>query len=188
MTAALNNSDCKTLWASVKKHSRYNNNTPSTIDYANNATDIANIFADRYSHLYKFVPYDVTNMSSITSRIDNLIMSKCVKGNCQFNHIIIVSDVTTCVKLLKSNKSDDNEGSSSNHIFHISSSLFSKITALCTAMLHHGYVAPNLQLATIIPIVKDKTESMNDSNNYRRIALSSILSKLLDKVIIQTHF
>ena len=54
-------------------------------------------------------------------------------------------------------------------------------------MLHHGYVAPNLRLATIIPIVKDKTESMNDSNNYRGIALSSILSKLLDKVIIQSH-
>ena len=28
---------------------------------------------------------------------------------------------------------------------------------------------------------------MNDSNNYRGIALSSILSKLLDKVIIQSH-
>ena len=54
-------------------------------------------------------------------------------------------------------------------------------------MLHHGYVAPNLRLATIIPIVKDKTESMNDSNNYRGVALSSILSKLLDKVIIQSH-
>ena len=34
-------SDYKTFWASVKKHSRYNNNIPSTIDDANNATDIA---------------------------------------------------------------------------------------------------------------------------------------------------
>ena len=49
-------------------------------------------------------------------------------------------------------------------------------------MLHPMY---DWQL--IIPIVKDKTESMNDSNNYRGIALSSILSKLLDKVIIQSH-
>ena len=133
------------------------------------------------------MPYDVSKMSSISSRIDNLIMSKCVKGDCQFNHIINVSDVTACVKQLKSNKSDGNEGLSSNHIIYGSSTLFSKITALCTAMLHHGYVAPNLRLATIIPIVKDKTESMNDSNNYRGIALSSILSKLLDKVIIQSH-
>ena len=187
MAAALNNSDYKTFWASVKKHSRYSTNIPSTIDDANNATDIANIFADRYSDLYKSVPYDVSKMSSITSRIDNLIMSKCVKGDCQFNHIINVSDFTACVKQLKSNKSDGNEGLSSNHIIYGSSTLFSKITALCTAMLHHGYVAPNLRSATIIPIVKDKTESMNDSNNYRGIALSSILSKLLDKVIIQSH-
>ena len=49
MAAALTNSDYKTFGASVKKHSRYNNNIPSTIDDANNGTDIANIFADRYS-------------------------------------------------------------------------------------------------------------------------------------------
>ena len=143
-----------------------NNNIPSTIDDANNARDIANKFADRYSDLYKSVPYDVSKMSSITSRIDNLIMSKCVTVDCQFNHIINVSDVTACVKQLKSNKYDGKEGLSSNHIIYCSSSLFSTITALCTAMLHHGYVAPSLRLATIIPIVKDKTESMNDSNNY----------------------
>ena len=82
----------------MTKHSRYNTNIPSTIDDANNATDIANIFADRYSDLYKSVPYDVSKMSSITSRIDHLIMSKCVKGDCQFNHIINVSDVTACVE------------------------------------------------------------------------------------------
>ena len=84
MAAALTNSDYKTFGASVKKHSRYNDNIPSTIDDANNATDIANIFADRYSDLNISVPYDVSKMSSITSRIDNLIMSKCVKGDCQF--------------------------------------------------------------------------------------------------------
>ena len=98
-----------------------------------------------------------------------------------------MSDVTACVKHPKSNKSDGNEGLSSNNIIYGSSPLFSTITALCTAMLHYGYVAPNQRLANIIPIVKDKTESMNDSNNYRGIALSSILSKLLDKVIIQSH-
>ena len=69
-------------------------------------------------------------MSSIMSRIDNLVMSKCVKGDCQFNHIINVSDVTACVKHLKSNKSDGNEGLSSNHIIYGSSSLFS--TNYCT--------------------------------------------------------
>ena len=118
MAAALNNSDYKTFWTSVKKHSRYNNNDPSTINDANNVTDIANVFGDRYSDLYKSVPYNVSKMSSVTSRIDNLIMSKCVKSDCQFNHIINVSDVAACAKQLKSNKSDGNEGLSSNHIIY----------------------------------------------------------------------
>ena len=52
-------------------------------------------------------------------------------------------------------------------------------------MLYHGYAAPNLKLSTIILIVKDMKSSINDSDNYRGITLSSILSKLLDIIIIK---
>ena len=54
-------------------------------------------------------------------------------------------------------------------------------------MLCHGYCAPNLRLSTIIPIVKNKKSSLNDSNNYRGIALSSIIAKLLDIIILQKN-
>ena len=89
--------------------------------------------------------------------------------------------------MLKKNKSDGNEGLSSNHLIHGSVFMFEKIASLCTSMLRHGYAAPNLRLSTIIPIVKNKKASINDSNNYRGIALSSILSKLVDIIILQSQ-
>ena len=51
----------------------------------------------------------------------------------------------------------------------------------------HNQFVNVIQLDMCLNEVKDKTESMNDSNNYRGIAVSGILSKLLDKVIIQSH-
>ena len=60
--------------------------------------------------------------------------------------------------------------------------VYSPLFATTAVSLQH-YHSPREK---IFPF-KDKTESMNDSNNYRGIALSSILSKLLDKVIIQSH-
>ena len=41
-----------------------------------------------------------------------------------------------------------------------------------------------LLLSSIIPFVKDKLSSINTSKNYRSVAVSSILLKLLDWVII----
>ena len=65
--------------------------------------------------------------------------------------------------------------------------LFVMIAKFTTSMLHHGYAAPNLRLSTIIPIVKNKQASMIDSSNYRGVALSSSIAKLMDIIIIRSH-
>ena len=51
-------------------------------------------------------------------------------------------------------------------------------------MLTHNYVPCSMLTSTIIPIPKNRRKSLNDSDNYRAIALSSILGKLLDWVIL----
>ncbi len=47
-------------------------------------------------------------------------------------------------------------------------------------MLVNGYIPTNLRISTLIPIPKNRRKSMNDSSNYRAIALSSVLGKILD--------
>ena len=51
-------------------------------------------------------------------------------------------------------------------------------------LLTRNYVPCSLLTSTIIPIPKNRRKSLNDSDNYRAIALSSILAKLLDWVIL----
>ena len=52
------------------------------------------------------------------------------------------------------------------------------------AFLVHGCVPYFLLLCTLIPIVKDNIGDLASSENYRAIALSSLVLKLFDLVII----
>ena len=52
-------------------------------------------------------------------------------------------------------------------------------------MLSHGVAPTGLLLSTMVPVPKDKRGSKSDSNNYRAIAISSILGKLFDSIIIK---
>ena len=59
------------------------------------------------------------------------------------------------------------------------------LLALCFSLwLSHGYLPIALIEATIIPIVKNKSGNLSDSNNYRPIALATIVSKILESVLL----
>jgi hypothetical protein len=52
------------------------------------------------------------------------------------------------------------------------------------SFLIHGHVSSMLLLATLVPIIKDKLGDLCSSSNYRSIALSSVILKLIDWLII----
>ena len=59
------------------------------------------------------------------------------------------------------------------------------LLALCFSLcLSHGYLPIALIETTIIPIVKNKSGNLSDSNNYRPIALATIVSKILESVLL----
>jgi len=53
------------------------------------------------------------------------------------------------------------------------------LALLFNAMILHGVSPNNMLLSTLVPIPKNiKKRSLNDTNNYRAIALGSIVSKV----------
>ena len=51
-------------------------------------------------------------------------------------------------------------------------------------MIKHGSVPDKMLLSTLVPIPKNPRKSGGDSDNYRAIALSSIIGKILDQIIL----
>ena len=51
-------------------------------------------------------------------------------------------------------------------------------------MLNHGYVPKELTRVVLMPIIKSKSGDIKSKDNYRPIALASVMSKVLELVLI----
>jgi hypothetical protein len=50
-------------------------------------------------------------------------------------------------------------------------------------MLSHGIVQENFSTDIIVPLVKDKAGDANSLGNYRAIALTPVIAKILESVV-----
>eukprot|EP00920_Eleutheroschizon_duboscqi_P024080 GHVT01059809.1.p1 GENE.GHVT01059809.1~~GHVT01059809.1.p1 ORF type:complete len:557 (-),score=-38.71 GHVT01059809.1:104-1774(-) len=133
------------------------------------------MLADKFGDLYQSVPYDVSEMNTFKSEINKHI-----------NHNDNVSSTTISVeeveKTLKSIKYS--KDIMSDHFKYGTNKLFQCIASLLTSMVKHGFSQKRFTESTIMPIPKNMRKSLYDSNNYRSIALGSILCKVLDHIVM----
>ena len=72
----------------------------------------------------------------------------------------------------------DNFKHGTDYFFHC-------ISVVINCMLCHGYAPTSFLHAAVIPIPKNAKLNLSSTCNYRAIALSSIFSKILDKIIMK---
>ena len=59
------------------------------------------------------------------------------------------------------------------------------LLSLCFSLfLTHGYMPLDMIKTTIVPVIKDKCGNLADGNNYRPIAIATIVSKLYESTIL----
>ena len=141
--------------------------------------DIPEHFRKIYSELY----------NSVNDKEELLNLKDEVEGRINSSHLQDVDLVTADIvreasNNLKDNKTDPVCSFSSDCLKAGSDKLFSLLSLSIKSYLIHGHVTLFLLLATLIPIVKDKLGSINSSKNYRSIAISSLILKLIDWVIL----
>ena len=124
--------------------------------------------------------FDKNEMNTLKTSIDNLVTDH--NGCDEQSHIITVANIYENLVFMKSGKNDGQFGHYSDHIINGTLKLNVYISLLFTSMISHGSAPEGLRLSTLIPIPKNKRKSLNDSDNYRAIALSSVLGKLLDRI------
>ena len=99
-------------------------------------------------------------------------------------HSVSITDVIKAVNHLKSDKYNDDGILMSNNFLHGTHLLYTCIVQLFSAMLCYVF-APRLYLrSTMIPIPKLGRSNSSNSDHFRSIAISNILSKILHYIII----
>ena len=104
----------------------------------------------------------------------------------QYSESMIVSSRVTSklISELDSGKSSGPDNISPESLKFASNRL-SVLLSLCFSVcLSHGYLPPAMIKTTIVPIVKNKCGNISESNNYRPIALATIISKLFESVLL----
>ena len=175
--------DRRDFWTEVKKMGGRSCATPSMVDGRHTEEDIAEAFSAKYRELYNSVGYDSSQMEVLKESINHNVRLHS-DGECA-SHGISVRDVACTVASLKTRKHDGNLGQYSDHLIHGSHRFFCCLSLLLNSLLVHNVVPENMLLSTVLPIPKNKRKSMNDSDNYRGIALSCVVGKLLDKIILK---
>ena len=154
--------------------------------YAN--VNIANHFQNKFSHLYNSVPTATMKLNSLSECISSkieLLCNSALKDNDLHCHVVSKNDIFKAVGRLKSDKIEVEGRVLSNNYIHGTDYFFIYLSFMFSSMINHGYAPDTFLQTNIIPIPKGARANVTDSNMYRSIAISSIMSKILDNVIIE---
>jgi hypothetical protein len=124
-------------------------------------------------------------MDNLMLKVENMVwLNVVVILLCNSSHVINFSDVSNAQCKLKARTADGTNDLMSDALINSGSSMVVNLSLLFSAILRHRVSPDNMLLATLIPIPKSTKKCVKDSTNYRTIAPGSVLSKLLDMVLL----
>ena len=157
-----------------KCHSFVNNSKillPSSIENATGEEEITRLWKNHYESLF------------------NCLQNGTNKGykhvNSKFDDIkVTIDDVIDAIKKLDMNKSCGADNVYAEHLKYASNRIIPILTMCFTGFFVHGFLPSKLLTVILVPIIKNKAGNVNSIDNYRPIALSSIVSKILESIIL----
>ena len=145
---------------------------PTSIDGISGEAEILSMWKSHYLELF--------NCLKSTSSTKNIQYSAEYT-----NDLVVQSDeIIKIINGLDSNKSCGLDGIYAEHLKHASCRIGTLLALCFSSCFIHGFLPENLMSVILVPIIKDKAGKINRKKNYRPIALASIISKVLELVIL----
>ena len=139
-------------------------------------------FADVYEKLYNSID-DKENLMTVLHHLNTKINCESVTKVEQITPIL----VKEAISKLKNDKTDPLYHFNSDCIKNAPPILCELLAKLFKMYLIHGHISSVIMVSTVIPLIKDKLGDITSSNNYRSIALSSLVLKFFDRIILLLH-
>ena len=165
------------IFKEVKKLRKVPQVIASVID--GNSSNIENHFSDIYKPLYNSVD-DEKDVSSLFQSIDESL------SEASLVHVrkVTAFKVKEAADHLNAGKTDPVFDFSSDSLKNGPTLLYEHLSLILQALLIHSHVSQFLLLAVLVPIVKDKLGNISSSKNYRSIAISSLVLKIFDWLVV----
>ena len=100
-------------------------------------------------------------------------------------HIVSKHAVRKAISKLKTDKIDEQGKCFLNNFICGTDLLHRHLSALFTSMINQSYAPAEFLKSSMLPLPKGARADLSNFDMYRSIAISSLLSKILDNVIIE---
>ena len=141
--------------------------------------------ADSFASYFKSVFFDSSNDQVATAEFVQCYSSvfNGVQNTCP--DFITVELVDRCIRQMKRGKAAGPDNLTAEHVIYAHPCVVILLCDLFQAMIESGYVPDDFGKGIIIPLVKDRSDSLSDITNYRAITISPIVSKLFELIILK---
>ena len=167
--------DLNNFWKNISLLNKSKSTLSNCINGITGEGDIANLWKNHYSILL--------NSSEDDSSKDFVYDSfKNISFNQEMH--VTVNEVLSLVHSLESGKSAGLDGLNGECLKYADVILSVLLSFCFTCMFKHSYLPSAMLDSVIIPLVKNKCGDLSDISNYRPIAISCIVSKIFENVIL----
>ena len=178
-------------WKTLKAVRKNKFNTTGSVDGHVGSKHIANHFKQKFNKLFNSVRTSDIKLSNLQKSISNKVSTDCNSQphvddkDTSHCHIVSKHDVRKAISKLKTDKIDEQGKCFSNNFIYGTDLLHRQLSVLFTSMINHGYAPAEFLKSSMLPLPKGARADLSNSDMYRSIAISSLLSKILDNVIIE---
>ena len=148
--------------------------TPITVEGVTGMEEVAEMWMGHFSAVLNCLNNERVHVASYNLAYD-------AEENC----IVSATEIERCIAKLKNGKSNGMDNVSSEHLKNCNPRLVSMLALCFTKMFSHGYLPANMLSVQLVPIIKSKSGLISSKDNYRPIAIASVLSKVLEFIILE---
>ena len=128
-------------------------------------------------------------LNSVNSNENMKHVKDCVLNRNNFSNVhnlqITPCMVQNAIDTLKCGKSCGNDGLSAEHFKYADVCVTVLLSIFYTGAIRHGYLPGDFMKTIIIPLVKNKSGDLSYVNNYRPIALVTVVSKFFENILLE---
>lgn len=164
--------DPKSFWKEIKYINDSSTPLPTSVEGVSGEDSIAHLWRKHYSDLFNCLP---------ASACPNWAFD----GTTRYCDAKVgMQELESVIKDLDLNKACGLDGIYAEHLKFSSRRILVLLSLCFTSLFVHGALPDSLISVVLLPIIKDKAGKISSKENYRPIALASIISKVLEGIIL----
>ena len=162
--------DPRSFWKEIKKINACKLPLPNCVDGVSGAANIADMWKSHFKDIFNCVGTPNPKLEYLCDPLEDITVQP--------------HEVAKSINCLVDNKAAGLDTLSAEHLKHASHRLTVLLSICFTGFFVHGFLPPDLIAVVLVPIVKDKNAKISAKSNYRPIAIASVLSKIIENIIL----